>query len=175
MSHTPHIRAAVEDEVDKYLPAGSLNLATLDQLVWTRAVIEESMRLYPPSPLIGRMACGEDVLGTERIPAGTIILISPWVLHRHPKLWSEPDMFVPERFLPGRREQIPRFAYLPFGAGPRVCLGIGFAMQEAVVLLATLIRNLRFERADNHPISLRQCITLQTGAPLQMRIKARQA
>jgi cytochrome P450 len=120
------------------------------------------------------MSRGEDMLGKERIPAGTIILISPWVLHRHPILWSEPDKFVPERFLPERRAQIPRFAYLPFGAGPRVCLGIGFAMQEAVVLLAILIRNLRFERADDHPIGLRQCITLQTEAPLQMRIKARQ-
>jgi cytochrome P450 len=170
LSQTPHAREAVELEVDDLLKAGPLTVDKLSKLVWTRAVVEETMRLYPPAPLIGRMARSEDRLGSKRFQAGTVILISPWVLHRHATLWSEPEMFEPERFLPGRRDQISRYAYLPFGAGPRVCLGMGFAMQEAVVVLATLIKYLRFERADNHPIRLRQCITLQTDAPLLMRI-----
>jgi len=173
LSQALHVREAVEAEVDAILKVGALTADALGKLVWTRAVIEESMRLYPPAPLIGRMTRGEETLGGERYPAGTAILISPWVLHRHARLWREPDMFDPERFLPGRREQISRYAYLPFGAGPRVCLGMGFAMQEAVVLLAILIKHLRFERADNHPVRLRQCITLQTDAPLRMRIRAR--
>ena len=174
LSQAPHVREAVEAEVDSHLTTEPLTVDTLKELVWTRAVVEESMRLYPPAPLIGRMARSEEMLGGERVPVGASILISPWVLHRHSRLWSEPDMFVPERFLPGRREQISRYAYLPFGAGPRVCIGMGFAMQEAVVLLATLIKHLRFERADNNPIQLRQCITLQTDAPLRMRIIPRQ-
>lgn len=174
LSQSPQVREAVEAEVDAHLTTEPLTAYMLGKLVWTRAVVEEAMRLYPPAPLIGRMTRNEEMLGGERCPAGTAILISPWVLHRHARLWSEPDMFVPERFLPGRRDQIPRYAYLPFGAGPRVCLGMGFAMQEAVVVLATLIKQLRFDRADNHPIRLRQCITLQTDAPLRMRISRRQ-
>lgn len=174
LSQTPHVREAIEAEVDSHMATGPLTVDTLKELVWTRAVVEESMRLFPPAPMIGRMACREEMLGGERVPAGASILISPWVLHRHARLWSEPDMFDPERFLPGRRDQISRYAYLPFGAGPRVCLGMGFAMQEAVVILATLVRHLRFERADNHPIRLRQCITLQTDAPMRMRIIPRQ-
>jgi cytochrome P450 len=173
LSQTLHVREAVEAEVDAILKDGVLTADSLGKLVWTRAVIEESMRLYPPAPLIGRMTRAEEMLGGERYPAGTAILISPWVLHRHARLWCEPDMFDPERFLPGRREHIPRYAYLPFGAGPRVCLGMGFAMQEAVVVLATLIKHLRFERSDDYLIRLRQCITLQTDAPLLMRIKSR--
>jgi cytochrome P450 len=173
LSQAPHVREAVEAEVDAILREDVPTADLLGKLVWTRAVIEEAMRLYPPAPLIGRMTRSEEMLGGERYPAGTAILISPWVLHRHARLWSEPDMFDPERFLSGRREQISRYAYLPFGAGPRVCLGMGFAMQEAVVVLATLVKHLRFERADNHPIRLRQCITLQTDAPLWMRVERR--
>ena len=174
LSQSPYVREAIESEVDTYLKTGLLTVDTLRKLVWTRAVVEETMRLYPPAPLIGRMARNEEMLGGERVSAGASILISPWVLHRHARLWSDPDMFDPERFLPGRRDQISRYSYLPFGAGPRVCMGMNFAMQEAVILLAMLIKYLRFERADNHPIRLRQCITLQTDAPLRMRISPRQ-
>jgi cytochrome P450 len=173
LSQAPQVREAVEAEVDAHLMRGPLTLEALDKLVWTRAVIEEAMRLYPPTPVIGRMACGDDDLGGECVPAGATILISPWVIHRHTRLWDEPDMFEPERFLPGRREHIPRFAYLPFGAGPRICLGMGFAMQEAVALLATLVGHVRFERSDNSPVRLCQRFTLQTEAPLRMRISAR--
>lgn len=175
LSQTPRVLAEVEAEVDAHMSTGPLSLDSLDQLVWTRAVIEESMRLYPPTPLIGRMAHASDHLGDERISAGATILISPWLIHRYTRLWEEPDLFKPERFLPGARERIPRFAYLPFGAGPRVCLGMGFAMQEAVSVLATLIRNLRFERADNFPVRLCQRFTLQTETPLRMYARSRRA
>lgn len=173
LSQIPHAREAVEAEVDALLTGQEPTAEMLGKLVWTRAVVEEAMRLYPPAPMIGRMICGEDRLGRELFPAGTTILISPWVLHRHALLWERPDRFEPERFLPGRRELIPRYGYLPFGAGPRVCLGMGFAMQEAVLVLATLIKNLRFERADDQPIRLRQCVTLQTEAPIRMRARPR--
>jgi len=174
LSQAPHAREAVEAEVDANLKNGVPTAETLTKLVWTRAVIEEAMRLYPPAPMIGRMSLSEDRLSGERFPAGTTILISPWVLHRHTRLWSEPDLFKPERFLPGEREQIPRFAYLPFGAGPRVCLGMGLAMQESIIVLATLIKHLRFERTDEQPIRLRHCMTLHTDAPLRMRANLRQ-
>ena len=175
LSEAPEIRASIEAEVDACRKAGPITSETLDQLIWTRATIEEAMRLYPPAPLIGRVALAADTICGERFPAGTTILIAPWVVHRHRRLWSDPDLFQPERFLPGRREGIPRFAYLPFGAGPRICIGMGFAMQEAVVLLARLAQHLYFKRADDRPVRLRQCITLQPQGGLRVRVQKRKA
>lgn len=174
LSQVPHVRAAVEAEVDAWTDDAVPTQESLDKLVWTRATIEETMRLFPPAPMIGRMSLGEDILNGSRYPAGTTVLIVPWVLHRHASIWSDPDVFVPERFLPERRELIPRYGYLPFGAGPRVCLGMGFAMQEAIVVLATLIKHLRIERADCQPVRLRHCITLRSANPLRMRASPRQ-
>jgi cytochrome P450 len=175
LSEMPEIRESIEAEVDACLNAGPITSEALDQLIWTRATIEEAMRLYPPAPLIGRMALAADTICGQRFPAGTTILIAPWVVHRHMRLWSDPELFAPERFLPGRREGIPRFAYLPFGAGPRGCIGMGFAMQEAVVLLSRLAQQLRFERADDRPVRLRQCLTLQPEGGLRMRVQRRKA
>ncbi len=102
------------------------------QLAYTRQVIEETMRLYPPvSSLPGRKALGDDVVCGQPIRKGDFIGIHPWVVHRHRRLWDDPDRFDPERFAPDRVAARPRFAYLPFGAGPRICIGAGFAMIEA--------------------------------------------
>ncbi|HEY8579757.1 MAG TPA: cytochrome P450, partial [Beijerinckiaceae bacterium] len=116
----------------------------LEALPTVRAVFEESMRLFPPVPHMSRAALAPDRLGDVDVPAGATIVVAPWLLHRHKRLWSDPDAFMPERFLPGARETIDRFAYLPFGAGPRVCIGATFAMQEAVVVLASILRRVRF-------------------------------
>jgi cytochrome P450 len=173
LSQAPEIREAVEAEVDACTSSGPLAPAMLKTLVWTQAVIEEALRLYPPAPMIGRRALAEDVLGGERFPSGTTVVIAPWVVHRHERLWEAPDFFRPERFLPDARGRIPRFAYLPFGAGPRVCIGMGFALQETIVLLTKLLQRLRFERVDDRPISLRQCMTIQPREKLAMRITRR--
>ena len=101
------------------------------------------MRLFPPVPHMSRMALEPDVLAGVDVPAGATVVVAPWLLHRHKLLWSDPDAFRPERFLPGAREGIERFAYLPFGAGPRVCIGATFAMQEAVVALACILRRVK--------------------------------
>lgn len=169
LGQSPASRAAVEAEVDGL----AIQPDSLGRLAWTQAVVEEAMRLYPPAPLIGRMAVAEDVLAGQRFAAGTVFLIAPWVVHRHARLWSEPNAFQPERFLPGQRANIPRGAYLPFGAGPRTCIGMGFAMQAALVLLARLVQELRFERADERPVRLRQCVTLQPRDGLWMRVVRR--
>ncbi len=112
----------------------------LSRLVFTRMVLEESMRLYPPAPFMSRQAIAADTLAGRPIRPRARIVISPWVLHRHRQSWADPDLFDPERFAPDRRALIGRFAYLPFGAGPRVCIGAGFAMQEAIVTLAMMAR-----------------------------------
>jgi cytochrome P450 len=142
-----------------------------DRLVETRAVIEEAMRLYPPVASLSRQAIGHDDILGRRIRRGTLVMMVPWILHRHRLLWEEPDGFDPTRFLPGHRERIDRFAYLPFGAGPRVCIGATFALQEAVIVLAKIMRHFRLEHAEDHIVRPVQRITLrpQGGMPMYLR------
>jgi cytochrome P450 len=142
--------------------------AAADKLVETRAVIEEAMRLYPAVAGLSREAMGHDDIAGRRIRMGTLVMMVPWILHRHRLLWDNPDGFDPSRFLPGAREKIDRFAYIPFGAGPRVCIGATFALQEAVIILAKLMREFRLEHAKDHVVRPVQRITLrpQGGMPM---------
>ncbi len=139
-------------------------------LPFTRAVIEESMRLYPPAPLLSRDSVGPDKVGGIAIEPNTSVLIAPWLLHRHHKLWDAPDYFMPERFLPGAREKIHRFAYLPFGAGPRICIGMGFALQEAIVILSTIAQRFRLELAPGFRVEPQARITLRPKYGMKMRV-----
>jgi cytochrome P450 len=139
-------------------------------------VIEESMRLYPPAATLSREAIAPDVVAGHALPAGATVFISPWVVHRHRRLWDEPDAFRPERFLAPARDAVPRFSYLPFGAGPRICIGAAFALQEAVILLATLLRSHRFEMQPGAdapgPV---QRVTVRPKGGLTMRVHRRPA
>ncbi|MEN5082989.1 cytochrome P450 [Bosea sp. TWI1241] len=174
VSQAPAISDALEREADA--AADDLAGAALSGqgLALTRAVIEEAMRLYPPAPILSRAASADDRLpdGSE-VPAGALVVIAPYLLHRHETLWSEPNHFRPERFLPGRRETIDRYAYLPFGAGPRICIGLQFAMVEAVIVLATLLRRLRFAHAgETQPVPV-QRVTLRPADGMPMRVSKR--
>jgi cytochrome P450 len=142
-------------------------------LVETRAVIEESMRLYPPVANMSRQALGPDDLSGRRIRKGTLVVVSQWVLHRHRLLWDNPDCFDPRRFLPGAREKIDRFAYLPFGAGPRVCIGASFSLQEAAIILAHIMRSFRLELKKNYRVRPVQHITLRPEGGLPMILRRR--
>lgn len=147
----------------------------LARLVQTRMILEESMRLYPPVPFMSREAFERDQIGDVTVAAGTRVIIAPWVLHRHRKLWPEPEMFVPERFSGQNRGRIPRFAYLPFGAGPRICVGMTFAMQEALLALTMIARRFRLtlaERADVMPFAR---MTLRPMHGLPMRVEKRKS
>lgn len=139
-------------------------------LAYTRMVLEETMRLYPPAPIISRDSVGADTLGGFAIRPKTSIMISPWVLHRHRKLWTDPDYFDPERFAPGRKEKIHRFAYLPFGAGPRVCIGMGFALQEATIILSSILRRYRLELVPGFAVEPLARITLRPRHGVKMRV-----
>jgi cytochrome P450 len=139
----------------------------------TRMVLEESMRLYPPAPLMSRDSVGPDRFGDIGIEANTSVMISPWVLHRHKTLWDEPDYFDPERFAPGRREKIHRFAYLPFGAGPRICIGQGFAMQEAMIILSSILQKFRLTLVPGHPVEAQARLTLRPRYGLKMVLSRR--
>jgi cytochrome P450 len=124
----------------------------LDQLTYTRAVLDETMRLYPPAYAIARTARKRDEIAGFPVRPGDLMVISPWVLHRHKRRWTDPDAFKPERFLPGRREEVGRYAYLPFGAGPRVCIGAHFALTEATIVLSRIIQSFRIQLASSEPV-----------------------
>ena len=137
LSQSEDWRAAVETEARQQLAGPAETL--FERLSVTRAVVEEALRLYPPIAALSRLARGPDRLGCHDIGARSLIVISPYVLHRHLSLWEQPDVFNPNRFLSENRRTIERFAYLPFGAGPRTCIGSTFALQEATIALATLL------------------------------------
>ena len=114
-------------------------------------VIDESMRLYPPAHTLSREPVGPDEVLGHHIPAGATVLIVPWMLHRKPSLWERPDRFEPERFSPERTAARPRFAYIPFGAGPRICIGAAFALAEATLILATIAQRYRLRLKPGFP------------------------
>ena len=142
---------------DLTAPAGC---AQDGRLPLTRAVIDETMRLYPPAFVIVRRALQADSVAGVEIAAGDIVMISPWVLHRHSRLWDDPHAFDPGRFLPGA-PAVPRYAYLPFGVGPRVCIGAHFALTEAVLALARLAGRFRISLADTKPVLPAAVVTTQ--------------
>jgi cytochrome P450 len=135
-------------------------VADLDRLKFTRAVIDETMRLYPPAFLIARAAVGRDTVAGLAVRKGDLMMIAPWLLHRHEKLWQQPAAFMPERFMPGTPPP-DRFAYMPFGAGPRVCIGAHFAIVEATLALARLIGTFRVELKDRMPVMPLGVVTTQ--------------
>jgi cytochrome P450 len=143
------------------------------RMPYTRQVLEESLRLYPPAPFISRDSIGPDKVGPIDIRAGTSVLISPWLIQRHRMLWDAPDYFDPDRFAPGRREAIHRFAYIPFGAGPRICIGMGFAMQEALIVLGQILKRYRLTMVPGHPVVPLGRLTLRPQFGLKMTLEKR--
>lgn len=173
LSQAPEERSKVEAELDALLPGLPDPADWPDRLVQTRAVFEEAMRLYPPAASLNRTALEHDRFGDINIPAGASVLVLPWLVHRHEQLWKNPACFMPARFLPENRGSIDRFQYIPFGVGPRVCIGQSFAMQEGVILLASLLKHLRFDFAGRRPPQPVQRITIQPDVPLRMRVSRR--
>ena len=143
----------------------------LPRIPYAGMVFEEAMRLYPPVWVLAREAAEDDELGGYHIPAGSMVLISPYVLHHDPRHWSNPEGFEPERFAPEHRGERPRYAYLPFGGGPRQCLGMGLAMLEARLILATLAQRYRLDVVPWHRVDLAASITLapRGGMPMVVR------
>jgi cytochrome P450 len=168
---------AVQDEIAAEAAALDLSpegaVAAAPALVYTRAVIDEGLRLYPPAFSITRQARTADDAAGVAIPAAGVVLIVPWVLHRHVKLWSDPNRFDPRRFLPGAAPPA-RFSYLPFGAGPRACIGAQFALTEATIVLAQLLRAFRLELADAEPVLPLATITLRPYRSPPFRLTPRE-
>lgn len=162
-----------QDRVGQEASASGGNGApSLETLPYTRAVVEEAMRLYPPAYLIARMAREPAEVGGIALRPGDMALVSPWVLHRHRRRWSDPSVFAPERFLPGSPSP-DRFAYLPFGLGPRVCIGAQFALTEATLALAALLRRFRIEVLGTRPVMPVAVVTTQPDHSPWFRLTGR--
>jgi unspecific monooxygenase len=152
----PAIQQQVATEVQDATVNGALDI---ERLKFTRAVLDETMRLYPPAFLIARAASGPDTIAQFPVRKNDVILIAPWLLHRHEKLWRDPNAFIPQRFMTGTPPD--RFAYLPFGVGPRVCIGAHFALVEATLALAKMIGAFRVALADKEPVMPIGVVTTQ--------------
>jgi cytochrome P450 len=131
------------------------------------------MRLYPPAHTMAREAVADDELSGHRIPAGATVYIVPWLLHRHRNLWEQPERFDPERFSPERSANRPRLAYMPFGAGPHICIGAAFAVTEASLILATVAQRFRLRLKPGHPVEPRGLITLRPRNGMAMILERR--
>ncbi|WP_063894045.1 cytochrome P450 [Burkholderia ubonensis] len=171
LSQSPAWRARVEAEIDAHAHEGP----AFTDLPVTRAVIEETLRLYPPIPMMSRIAHEDDTLSGVAIPAGTIVTVAAYVLHRHQTLWSDPHAFDPERFMGTARENIQRHAYIPFGAGARVCIGMSFAMTEMLVVLRCLLGRFRFDLVPGHRVMPQVRVAMRPQHGMMMRISTRQA
>jgi cytochrome P450 len=143
----------------------------LQSLPFTRAVVSEALRLYPPAFIVARQAMTADRCGDTSVPAGALVVISPWVLHRHARRWSRPDAFDPERFL--RDEPPQRLSFMPFGAGPRVCVGAQFGLAEVILVLAILIGEFEVKLAGSRPVLPAAVVSMQPDHPAQFRLRAR--
>ncbi len=171
LSQSPEWCSRVQAEADRELDGDIDGLS--ERLVETRAVIDEANRLYPPIAAISRAALAPDELAGAPIRRGTMVVIAPYVLHRHRALWADPDAFDPNRFLDGARERIDRFAYLPFGVGPRVCIGAALAMQEASIVVASVMRNFTLQLAPGHAVWPIHRVTVRPDGGLPMIVRRR--
>jgi enediyne biosynthesis protein E7 len=173
LSQNPDCERKLHAEIDAAPQWESGSLANLESLAYTHQVVDEALRLYPPGWLLSRRTLEPDQLGGFEVPAGADVLLSPYIFHRHPRYWLEPETFRPERFDAEHENERPRFAYMPFAAGPRHCIGETFAVYEMLMHLYKVGRRYRLVRADKEPIELEAQVNLRTRKPLLMTLERR--
>jgi cytochrome P450 len=173
LSEQPEVQTWAAEEAREALTAGGGLDEILDRLVYLRWVLEEALRLYPPAPRIDRQALADDQLGDLAVKKGDYVGVWPWVLHRHEALWDNPDGFDPERFAPEARSAQHRFQYIPFGAGPRVCIGAQFATAEALLVLAEWLARYRFAPVPGHRVEVASDIALRPRGGLPLVVEPR--
>ena len=172
LSHNPTVLAKLKTEIRAVL--GNVDSPSPDAfraLPYAMQVIQESMRLYPPAWIMSRLALNDDSIGPYTIPAGGTALIAPYLLHRDPVNWPDPERFDPERFAPGGpKEQLHSYAYLPFGGGPRLCIGNQFALMEMQILLAMLVREFDIQPTPNQRVTTQPLITLRPKQSVRLTL-----
>ena len=174
LSQHPAQAARLHAELDDVLGGRTPSADDVARLPYARRVVEETMRLYPPAPgVMNRQAAAADVIEGQPIRLGEVMVISSWLTHRNPKFWPDPERFDPERFLTARSAGRPRYAYLPFGAGPHVCIGAALSMTETILILATLAQYYRLDLAAGETVELQQIVTLRPRGGLKMVLSRR--
>ncbi|MFF5920129.1 cytochrome P450 [Streptomyces flavochromogenes] len=170
----PEERKRAHEEVDRVLAGRVPGAGDLDALPYVTQVLKEAMRLFPAAPVIGRRAVAATRIGGVAIPAGADVIVAPWVTHRHPDYWEDAERFDPDRFTPEAEAARPRYAWFPFGGGPRACIGQHFSMLESVIALAMILQRYDFEAVDT-VVPVAPAITLQAAGPARCRLTPRTA
>jgi len=173
LSQHPAVRRQLDSELEAVLSGRAARFEDVENLPFTRAVLAEGMRLYPPAWAIAREATEACTIAGVNVPVGAVVLLSQWVTHRDPRWWPEPARFDPSRFDEASRSERPRWAYFPFGGGSRQCVGESFAWMEAILVLATVLQDWDMEYLDVEPPKLKPLITLRPAGPIRIRLKRR--
>ena len=173
LSLSPNAEAKLAEELERVLGDRTPTMSDLSDLPYVERVVKESMRLYPPAWVVGREAIAECEIGGYRMPAGTTALMSQWVMHRDPRYHENPERFDPDRWTAEYAKALPRFAYFPFGGGPRQCIGAGFAMTEACLILATVAQRFRMELSPGQRVEPYASITLRPKEGIRMSLVER--
>jgi cytochrome P450 len=175
LAQHPAVAKKLAAEIDDALHGRAPSAADVSRLPYTEMVIKESMRVYPPVWAIGRQSIKPFDAGGYHLPAKSNVVILQWTLHRDPRFWIDPEVFDPERWSPegARYKPVPRFAYFPFGGGPRVCIGAGFAMMEAILLLATVAQRFRMDLAPKQKVRMLPSVTLRPRRGIKMILHRR--
>jgi cytochrome P450 len=171
LAQHPEKFAQLAEELAQVLQGRTPSLHDLAKLPYTDMVIKEAMRLYPPAWVMNRQAVAATTIGGYTIPAGSLVFMSPYTMHHHPRYFEHPNDFVPERWTPEFEKQLPKFAYFPFGGGPRICIGNQFAMMEARLILATIAQHWQMELVPGQHVAMEPLITLRAKEGIQMRLR----
>lgn len=173
LSQAPQAEERLHAELAGVLGGRPPTLDDVPSLTFTRAVFEETVRLYPPVPLLARQALRDETIRGRPVPMGSLVIVVPWLLHRHRKFWGKPDHYLPERFLPENAQYRVRHAYIPFSVGPRICAGAAFGLTEAILCIATLAQRVRLRLAPDAAVTPVCRLTLRPGDDLRMLIEPR--
>lgn len=173
LSQNPAAEARLHEELAQVLGGRPPQVEDIPRLPYLDAVIREALRLYPPAYILSRTAIEPFELGGYRFSKGVTVLMLPWIMHRQARYFAEPELFRPERWLDGLAERLPAYAYFPFGGGPRRCIGQGFALMEAALLVGAIAQRFRFRLAPGHPVVPEPLITLRAKHGMRMEIHAR--
>lgn len=172
ISQAPDVEEKLHQELTEVLDGRTPEYADVENLKYTRAILDETMRLYPPVPILSRQALKDDDIRGRKVPAGSLMLIVPWLVQRHKKFWKNPDSFMPERFLPSA-EKPKKFTYLPFSAGPRVCIAKSFGITESVLAIAIIAQRFRLTLPPNADVKHECRLTLRPKGKLPMTMQIR--
>ncbi len=173
LSQCDKSRAKLQAELDTVLAGRSPTFQDVPNLPYTKAVIEETLRLYPPVPILAREAMADTSIGGKSVPKGSLVMVVPWLMHRNPVLWSKPDVFDPGRFLNPKSKKPNKYGYVPFSIGPRICAGLQFGMTEAILSLAILAQDFELKLKDGTDVQPVARLTLRPGENLPMTLHPR--